>query len=92
LRFAAGWPKQECRPLLRARLREAIANKPGRQRYVLATLVWDSSGPETTAVPSQSSADLAAGARADGTIIMPADASGLDAGTLVDFRPWRVWP
>ena len=92
LRFAAGWPKQECRPLLRARLRETIANKPGRQRYVLATLAWDSSGPEVTAVPSQSSADLAAGARADGAIIMPADAHSLDAGARVDFRPWRVWP
>jgi molybdenum cofactor synthesis domain-containing protein len=92
LRRLAGWPDSECRPLVRARLREAIANKPGRQRYVLATLAWTSTGAEVQAVPSQNSADLAAGARADGAIIVPADARGLDTGTLVDFRPWRMWP
>jgi molybdopterin biosynthesis enzyme len=43
-------------------------------------------------VGSQSSADLAAGARADGAVIVPPDARGLDQGSLVDFRPWRVWP
>lgn len=92
LRRAAGWSDSECRPLVRARLREAIANKPGPQRYVLATLAWTPTGAEVQAVPSQSSADLAAGARADGTVIVPADARGLDMGTLVDFRPWRMWP
>ena len=92
LRRVAGWPESECRPLVRARLREAVANKPGRQRYVLATLAWSPTGAEVQAVPSQSSADLAAGARADGAIVVPADAHELDAGTLVDFRPWRMWP
>ena len=92
LRRMAGWPEAESRPLIRAHLREAIANQPGRQRHVLATLAWKTSGPEVTPVGSQSSADLAAGARADGAVIVPADARGLDQGTLVDFRPWRVWP
>ncbi|HEX7507082.1 MAG TPA: gephyrin-like molybdotransferase Glp [Polyangia bacterium] len=92
LRLSSGWPESECRPLVRAHLREAIATKAGRQRYVLATLTWAFSGPEVTAVPSQSSADLAAGARADGAIVVPADARGLDAGARVDFRPWRAWP
>jgi molybdopterin molybdotransferase len=92
LRLTAGWLAPDCRPLLRARLRETIASKPGRQRYVLATLTWSSSGPEVAAVPSQSSADLAAGAQSDGTIVVPAEARSLDAGALVDFRPLRVWP
>jgi len=92
LRLAAGWSGEESRPLVRARLREAIPNKPGRQRFALATLAWSADGPEVAPEPSQSSADLAAGARADGTIIVPSDASGLDAGELVDFRPWRSWP
>jgi molybdopterin molybdotransferase len=92
LRRMAGWPEADCRPLVRARLLEAIANTPGYQRYVLATLAWNTSGPEVTPVGSQSSADLAAGARADGAVIVPADARGLDQGLLVDFRPWRVWP
>jgi molybdopterin molybdotransferase len=92
LRRMAGWAEADCRPLIHARLHEAIANKPGRQRYVLATLAWEASGPEVTPVDSQSSADLAAGARADGAVIVPADARGLDRGSLVDFRPWRAWP
>jgi molybdenum cofactor synthesis domain-containing protein len=92
LRRAAGWPASACRPLVRASLREAVTNTPGRQRYVLATLAWAPTGPEVAAVPSQSSADLVAGARADGVIIVPADAHGIDAGVRVDFRPWRVWP
>ena len=71
LRRTAGRTELECRPLVRARLREAIVNKPGRQRYVLATLAWTPSGPEVAAVPSQSSADLAAGARSDGVICPP---------------------
>jgi molybdopterin molybdotransferase len=92
LRRMAGWPEADCRPLVRARLREAIANTPGSERYVLATLAWNTSGPEVTPVGSQSSADLAAGARADGAVIVAPDARGLDQGALVDFRPWRVWP
>jgi molybdopterin molybdotransferase len=92
LRRVAGWPDSECRPIVRARLREAIANRPGRQRHVLATLAWTSTGAEVQAVPSKSSADLAAGARADGAIIVPADAHSLDIGAFVDFRPWRMWP
>jgi len=92
LRRMAGWPESHCRPLLRARLREAMSNKPGRQRFALATLDWTDTGPEVTAEPSQSSADLAAGARADGVILVPADATGIEAGATVDFRPWRQWP
>jgi len=92
LRRMSGWSEAECRPVVCARLVESVANKPGRQRYALATLAWTASGPEVTPVVSQSSADLAAGARADGAIIVPAESRGLEAGTVVDFRPWRVWP
>jgi molybdopterin molybdotransferase len=92
LRRMAGWPEELCRPSVRARLCAALANQPGRQRYVLAELSWTETGPEVRALPSQSSADLVAGARADGAIVVPAEAHGLDAGTLVTFRPWRAWP
>ena len=92
LRRMSGWPESDCRPLVRARLREAVASKAGWQRCVLATLAWTASGCEVTPVPNRSSADLVAGARADGVLIVPEDAAGLDKGALVDFRPWRVWP
>jgi len=92
LRQMAGWSKEACRPLVRAHLGVAVTNQPGRQRYLLGTLGWSPIGPEVAVVESQSSADLAAGARGDGVIIVPPSAQRLDAGALVDFRPWRVWP
>jgi molybdopterin molybdotransferase len=92
LRRMSGIAEPSCRPIVRARLREEVANKPGRDRYVLAALTFASQGAEVVAVPSQSSADVVAGARADGAIVVPADAATLAAGALVDFRPWRSWP
>jgi molybdopterin molybdotransferase len=92
LRRMSGFGETSSRPLVRARLRERLPNQPGRQRHVLATLTCASDGAEVAPVPSQSSADVVAGARADGSIIVPADAQTLDAGNWVDFRPWRAWP
>jgi molybdopterin molybdotransferase len=90
LRRMAGWSETTCRPLLRGRLRAAITNETGRQRHLPATLAWTPQGIELAAVVSRSSADLASAARADGTIIMPADVTAVDAGAWVDFRPWRA--
>lgn len=92
LRRMSGWPEADCRPIVRARLREAVASTAGWQHYVLAKLAWTSTGAEVTPVPSRSSADLVTGAHADGAIVVPGDAAGLDRGALVDFRPWRGWP
>jgi molybdopterin molybdotransferase len=92
LRKLAGVAEDRCRPLLRAPLRESLANKPGRERHVLASLVSSMSGLAVSIVPSQSSADVMAGARADGAIVVPADAHTLEPGTIVDFRPWHRWP
>jgi molybdopterin molybdotransferase len=91
LRYMAGVDEAACRPLVRARLRDSLANKPGRQRFVLATLSWTTQGAELAVAPSQSSADVVAGARADGYLVVPADAPTLEAGVWVDFRPWRIW-
>jgi molybdopterin molybdotransferase len=92
LRRMAGWSEQDCRPLLRGRLRTALVRKPGRQRHIPAKLAWTPQGIELAVVPSRSSADLVSAARADGAIVVPAGSTGLDAGALVDFRPWRAWP
>ena len=92
LRRCAGWPGSGCRPVVRTRLREPVAGQPGQQRAVLGVLEWAAAGPEVTPLLSQSSADLAAGARADGVILVPAETPKLEAGSLVDFRPWRAWP
>lgn len=92
LRCMAGWSDSDARPTVRARLREALPNKPGRARYVLGALTCHAGTVEVTVVPSQSSADVIAAAGADGAIIVPAIAGALEEGALVDFRPWRSWP
>jgi molybdopterin molybdotransferase len=91
LRRMSGVDERACRPMVRARLREELPNNPGRQRYLLARLTWTTDGASATPVPSQSSADVVAGAQADGFIVVPADAHSLAGGDLVDFRPWRAW-
>jgi molybdopterin molybdotransferase len=91
LRRMSGVDVNACRPVVRARLREGVSNKPGRQRYILGALTWTATGAEVAVVPSQSSADVVAGARADGFIVAPAGGGVLDAGSVVDFRPWRMW-
>jgi molybdopterin biosynthesis enzyme len=45
---------------------------------------------EVSEVVSQSSADLVAGAGADGVIVVPAGVSTIDAGATVTFRLWRT--
>ena len=59
---------------------------------MLARLFWDEGGPRLEPVDSRSSADLAAGGRADGVIAVPAHVTALDAGDVVEFRPWRPLP
>lgn len=90
LRRMSGVRESDCRPVVRTRLRDRLANQPGRQRYVLGSLGWTGEGAQVAVVPSQGSGDVAAGAQADGCIVVPADAASLDAGTLVEFRPWRT--
>jgi molybdopterin molybdotransferase len=92
LRRMSGVRESDCRPSMRARLRENLANSAGCQSHVLAALAWTAQGAEVAAVWSQGSGDVVAGARSDGTILVPADVRLLDAGSLVDFRPWRAWP
>jgi molybdopterin molybdotransferase len=92
LRRLSGWGEDLCRPTWRLRLSMDVANGTGRTRFALASLRWTATGPEVTPVPSQNSADLAAGAYADGIIVIPADVDRLTAGKSVDFHPWSRWP
>jgi len=89
LRRLAGTPLDECRPQWMVRLHSALHSKGGRHRYHLARLLWTASGPTVEPLDSQSSADLVAGGRADGAIVVPPDVQTLAPGSLVPFRPWR---
>lgn len=92
LRRMSGLPSGLCRPLLRIPLAATLQSKGGRTRFALGRIEWRNSGPVVHGIKSQSSADVAAGAYADGALIIPAESSTLRAGALVDFRPWRPLP
>ncbi len=92
LQRLAGLAPAKCRQFLSLRLSKSIPAKGGRQRYVLGKVCWREHGPEVEPVKSQGSADLVAGGKADGAIIVPADETGLSEGSIVKFRPWRLLP
>ena len=90
LHLLAGCPPEHCQTCVTVRVAHDLQVKGGRQQYVPARLTWTPTGPEATSVNVQGTADLVAGARADGTLIVPAEAKAVPAGAFLAFRPWRV--
>jgi len=92
LRRMSGMPVKKCRPSMRLPLDRALRSRKGRVECVLAQLLWKKKGPLVRPLKSHGSADLVAGARADGVVVVPASVQELPAGSLVEFRPWRAHP
>jgi len=89
LRRLSGRPVEECRPSLRVRLAEDVAGRKGRQRLVLGRLLSGKDETMAEIVKSSGAADLVAGSKADGTIIVPPDTGQLAAGSFCNFRTWK---
>jgi len=89
LRRMSSTPEKECRPTMRLPLGRALRTKGERVKFVLGQLLWTKTGPSVRALKSHGSADLVAGAQADGVIVVPAGSQELPAGSHVEFRPWR---
>lgn len=87
-----GTAPAQCRPVLRARLMGGDLKGDSRQKHILARVVWGNTGPEATPVRSVGTADMVAGGRADGAIIIPPGIERVSAGSMVDVRPWRHLP
>ena len=92
LRRMSGLPKKECRPSARLPLSRTLHTNGERVKFMLAQLFWKKAGPSVRPVKFHGSADLVAGAKADGVVVVPAGRQDFPAGTLVDFRPWRGMP
>ena len=88
----SGVAAEACRPAIYAPLATNLSHKGGTVRHMLARIRWRQSGAVVEPVESRSSADLVAGGKADGTIVLPPQPTTLPAGTLVEFRPWKPWP
>ena len=86
----AGCAPERCRPMMRVRVNKDMTIKGGRQTYVPVTLEWTPEGPEARGLDARGTADLVAGARMDGTLVIPADRKRVPSGAMLDFRSWRV--
>jgi molybdopterin molybdotransferase len=74
------------RPVLRARLAEALSKKPGRTHFVRVELARDGDGFVARPTGNQSSGVLTSLGLADGLAVFPADASALAEGDTVDVH------
>jgi molybdopterin molybdotransferase len=92
IRRMSGVPAKECRPTMRLPLNRALRTEGERVKFVLGRLLWKNEGPSVRALKFHGSADLVAGALADGAIVVPAGNRELPAGSFVEFRPWGVQP
>ena len=90
LRRMSGLSEESCRPSLHVPLFSAIRCKGTRSEFVLGRLVLHKKGSCVRAITSKGSADLVAGAKADGVIVVPQNVRAIPAGELVEFRPWRA--
>jgi molybdopterin molybdotransferase len=85
-------PPGRCRVSLRLPLRAAVRSKGDRTWFAPARLVSGDAGTSVELVSTRGSADLIAAARADGLAVVPKGAREMEAGTVVDFLPWRALP
>jgi molybdopterin molybdotransferase len=92
LRRLSGVDAKSCRPAIYASLAADLSHKGDMVHHRLARIRWQESGAVVEPVESLSSADLVAGGKADGTIVLSPQAKTLTAATLVEFRPWRPLP
>jgi len=89
LKRLSGLPPERCHTRFHVRLGEDIVSKAGRVRHTMVVLTHDENGLVAMPVESSGSADLVAGAKADGAVIIAADVAHAVAGTMVEFCPWR---
>lgn len=84
IRKMAGHPRPARTPL-RARLAAPFRQRPGRAGYWQARARLEPDGVTAEILPTSGSADLAACARANAIVILPADCGAVEAGASVDL-------
>ncbi len=89
IRRLSGFDEASCREVLHLPLVRSVRSKGRRATFLLGELVWSKSGLRVKPVKSCGSADLAAGAKADGVLLVPRNEREIPAGELVRFTPWR---
>jgi molybdopterin molybdotransferase len=72
-------------PLVQARLGEALKENPGLAHFLPARVQWQESTPEVKPIAWQGSGDVAALARANCFLVVPADREEIAAGETVSI-------
>ncbi len=90
IRLMSGFDEASCREVLHLPLVKSVRSKGTRAIFLLGKLVCNVNGLGVKPVKSCGSADLSAGAKADGVIFVPRDVNEIPAGKLVRFTPWRT--
>jgi molybdopterin molybdotransferase len=72
-------------PLVEARLAEAMKEKPGLTHFLPARVEWNGPRPEVKALKWQGSGDIAALAKANCFLVVPADREKIDIGESVSI-------
>jgi molybdopterin molybdotransferase len=72
-------------PLVRAQLAEALKEKPGLTHFLPARVEWQGPTPEVKALPWHGSGDIAALARANCFLVVPADREEIPRGEPVSI-------
>lgn len=74
---------------VRATLTAPLTSPAGKEQYVRVALTWPDGLPEATPVGGRGSHLLGALAASDGLAVVPADVTGLAAGSMVDVLDLR---
>jgi molybdopterin molybdotransferase len=72
-------------PLVQAQLGEALKEKPGLTHFLPARVQWQGSTPEVKPITWRGSGDVAALARANCFLVVPADREEIAAGQMVSI-------
>ena len=88
LRLLSGTPAGSCARALMLPLAADAHSKGKRRRYIPARILRQDGRLAAEPIRFAGSADLVAGGRADGSIVVPDGEKLVEAGTIVEFRPW----
>ena len=92
IRRLSGLDAESCHVTLKLPLTRPVTSKAKRTAFVLGKLIWGQKGLRVDPIKSCGSADLVAGAQADGVVLVPKNVRKIAAGELVEFTPWRPIP
>lgn len=89
IRRMSGFDAGSCHFTIELPLARSVRGKGSRAEFVPAKLVSNTSRLRVSPIETHGSADLVAGAQADGVFMVPRNVRKIAAGRLVHFTPWR---